>query len=140
MCYRTSKLCRHPTLSVREEEQEHTCRLFLWRALLSKPRQVGQGVEEFLIGHGGIRKHTCAGMAFQNRKRAIPVGGQAQLIRISQIDRWRIEFSDKLGCVSCELRSLILLPVGTMAVVANPFPVEDRSTPLGIACRSCTLG
>lgn len=27
-----------------------------------------------------------------------------------------------------------------MAIVADPFPVEDRSTPLGIAGRSCTFG
>ena len=116
-------------------------RSFAFRgAFTPEESQVGQGVDEFLIGHGGIGKHASAGMAVQDCTRALLVGAQAQLIRISQIDRWGIELSDKRCGFSCKFRSLVLVPVDAMAVVAHAFSVEDRSTTLSIACHFCALG
>jgi len=35
-------------------------------AFAPEESQIGQGVDEFLIGHGGIRKHACPEMPIQN--------------------------------------------------------------------------
>jgi len=51
------------------------------RAFASEKSQVGQGVDEFLIGHGGVREHASARMSFPDCTRALLVGGQTQYIR-----------------------------------------------------------
>ena len=47
-----------------------------------------------------------------------------QRLRASQIERWGIELSDERGGVGCELRSLFLVPIDAMAVVAHAFPLK----------------
>ena len=59
-------------------------RSFAFRgAFTPEESQVGQGVDEILIGHGGIGKHACAGMAVQDCTRTLPVSLQMQHLRIS---------------------------------------------------------
>ena len=42
--------------------------------------------------------------------------------------------------VRTEVRSLVLVPIDSIAVVARPFHVENRSALIGIACGLCALG
>ena len=117
----------------------HLLRLFaLRRSLASEQREVGQGVGELLSRHRGVGKHACA--EWPSRiARALLVSLQVQYLQISQIDRCRIELSDERGGIGCELRSLVLVPITAMAVVAQALSVEDRPALLGIACRLCVL-
>ncbi len=101
---------------------------------------VGQRVGEILIRHGGVREHACAWMTFSNGMGAMFVGFQVQRLRVTQVRRCRIEPGDERGGVGFELRWPISIAIHTMTVVADAFPVEDGSTPLGISCRLCALG
>ena len=69
-------------------------------------------------------KHPCARMAFPDCTCALSVGLEILRLRISQISRWRIKLSDERSGVGCELRSVILVPINAMAVVAPPFPLK----------------
>ncbi len=80
--------------------------LSLWRAFAPEEREVGQSVNELLSRHRGVGKHACARVSFPDCTRALLVGLQMQHLRISQIDRLRIELRDERGGVGRELRQI----------------------------------
>ena len=113
--------------------------LSLWRALAPEKSEVGERVGEFLSRHRGVGEHACAGMAFADGVESGFIGGQSKRLPIPEVGRWRVELSDERSGVGCKLRSLVLVPVDAMAVVAHTRPVEDCSAPFGIACFLCAL-
>ena len=48
------------------------------RTVLSEEGQIGHGIRKFLIRHGRIGKHACAGMSFANGLRALLVVFQTE--------------------------------------------------------------
>jgi len=62
-------------------QHESTASFAFRGAFTPEESQVGQGVDEFLIGHGGVREHASARMSFPDCTRALLVGGQTQYIR-----------------------------------------------------------
>ena len=105
---------------------------FLWGAFSSEEREVGQGVGEILSRHRSVGEHACTGMAFADGVEPGFVGGQSERLPIPEVGWWWIELIDERGGVGCELRSLVLVPINAMAVVAHALPVENRPAPLGI--------